>query len=126
MTDTITLKELLAVIVRRGKKLIALCLVFAVIFGAYCIFQRVRVIGSPENSSEVIEEAYQEELEVYQECKSVLDEQYQKRENNLKAYQQHLLDSVLMQLDPSCKASTVIDLAITELNAKDFETVFQV
>lgn len=126
MADTVTLKEMLAVVVRRGRTLIALCLVFAVLLGAFCAFQRIRAINDSDNTPEAIEQAYQDDLASYLTQKEVLTQQQLKLKQNLESYQTHMDTSLLMQLDAYKEASTVIDIAITELAPNDFEQVYEI
>ena len=126
MADTITLKELLAITVRRAKVLIAVALVFAIPVGALCADRNIDKMYSADNTVEAIEEKYQADLDVYQKQEQILSEQLLNLERSLESQQDHLSTSVLMQLDPSNKASTVINVAIAELAQSDFDKVYSI
>lgn len=126
MADTVTLKELLAVTVRRGKLLITFCLLFAVLLGAFFGLQGIRAVDDPKNTPEAIEQAYNEAMVSYLTQKETLSAQKVKQEHNLASHQDYMQNSLLMQLDPYSKAFTVIDFAVTELEPNDFKQIYEV
>lgn len=126
MADTITLKEMLAVVVRRGKLLITFCLVFAILLGALCAVQRLCDINDPSNTTEAIEKEYNAAMDRYLIQQEMLLSQQNKLEHDLESHRAHIDASLLMQLNPYNIASTMIDIAITELEPDDFKQIYEV
>lgn len=125
MKDTVTLKELAAITVRRGRLAVILVLVFAVLLGGVQAARQVKAARSDENSPEKIEERYQEAMDGYLEEKADLEEQLARAENQLESQREYNEKSPLMEIDPYNKAVTTVNLAIADIDEGAFEQVFR-
>ena len=89
MKDTVTLKELAAIAVRRGRLAIILALIFALLLGGWRAHGLIAKAKSEENSPEKIEERYQEAMESYAANKEDLEEQLAKAETQLESQREY-------------------------------------
>lgn len=126
MKDTVTLKELAAVVIRRGKQMIILALVFALALGGFKLSQWHSKINAPENTDEQIEERYQQAVETYTLQKEQLDLNLQELEKQLHSEQEYKESSMLMGIDPYDKAVTLMNIAITDIEESAFLQVYQI
>lgn len=125
MKDTVTLKELVAIALRRGKLILLLGLVFAVLLGVVHAAQLAVSVSSEENSPEKIEERYQRALETYEIDKKALEEQLDAAQHQLKSQEDYNAESLLMKIDPYDKSVTTINFAITDIDEDAFQQVFR-
>lgn len=125
MKDTITLKELVAIAVRRGRLAAVLALICAVLLGGWQAWKLVKSSNDEKNSPEKIEERYREAVKNYEESKENLERQLSSAEAQLESQREYNDKSVLMQIDPYNKAVTVINLAITDVDEGAFQQVFR-
>lgn len=125
MKDTVTLKELAAIVVRRGRLAVVLALIFALLLGGWRIQGLVKSANSEGNSPEKIEERYQEAMETYEESKADLEEQLSRTEAQLESQREYNEKSLLMEIDSHNKAVTTINLAVTDVDEGAFQQVFR-
>lgn len=125
MKDTVTLKELFAIVVRRGKLVLTLALVFALLMGAVQTYRQVSASMKEENSPEKIEERYQDALEQFGKDKENLEKQLEKAKWRLESQQEYNENSLLLRLDPHSKYVTSINLAVTDVEEGAFQQVFR-
>lgn len=107
MKDTITLKELAAILVRRGKLLIVFIVIFALLLGGWRMWN-LRASIAEEYSPDKIEERYQAAVLEYQQKTKVLEMQLQLAQ----AREEYFQKSLLMKLDPYNKVVVTIDTFI--------------
>ena len=112
MKDTVTLKELIAIAVRRGQLAVILALAFAALMGGWRSYTLFKAANSEDNRPEEIEKRYQETLETYRETEASLKEQLIRAEIKLASQQEYNDKSFLMKIDSNNKAITTINLAI--------------
>lgn len=115
MNDTITTTELLALLVRSGKKLLAAALVFAALLGCFQLYSQSRA------SQEAIADRKTEE---YRLKLAELEKTVQRESQAIQAKQTYLENSLLMQLDPYNVYDTTITLAVTDVDSQAFQQVF--
>lgn len=125
MKDTVTLKELAAIAVRRGRLAVILALILAVLLGGWRARTLFKESKSEDNSPEKIEERYQEALETYENTKGSLEKQITQAESQLESQQEYNEKSLLMEIDPYNKAVTTINFAITDVDEGAFQQVFR-
>ncbi|MBE6995178.1 MAG: hypothetical protein E7429_00365 [Ruminococcaceae bacterium] len=113
MNDTITTTELIALVIRGGKKILCAALVCAVLLGA--------VQASVEIRGKDSELATKEEEEYYQELRR-LEKTVAREEERLAERQEYLDNSLYMKLNPYDIYTTTISLAVADL---DYEAVHQ-
>lgn len=115
MRDTVTLKELLAIGVRRGKRILALGLLFAVLLGIVQAYRQVQAYGSEENTPEQIAMRYEEAMAQYNTEKETLETQLNVIQRKLENQQMYADSSLWLQLDPYNMYVTTISMAITDV-----------
>lgn len=125
MKDTVTLKELAAIAVRRGRLAVILTLVFAALLGGVQAYKQVKAARSNKNSPEKIEERYQKALATYEENKASLEDQLARTQIQLESQREYNDKSLLMEIDPLNKATTTVNLAITDIDEGAFQQVFR-
>ena len=125
MKDTVTLKELIAIAVRRGQLAVILALAFAALMGGWRSYTLFKAANSEDNRPEEIEKRYQETLETYRETEASLKEQLIRAEIKLASQQEYNDKSFLMKIDSNNKAITTINLAITDVDEGAFQQVFR-
>ena len=124
MKDTFTMKELLAILVRRGKMVLIFAMVFALLLGVWQGLKLTEAANAPKNTPEQIEKRYLAALETYQGEKAYLERQIadkQKQLDNQIAYNEK---SLLMNIDPLNKTVTTIYLMISGLNNVELNQMF--
>ncbi len=125
MKDTFTMKELAAILVRRGKIVLIFAVVFALLLGGWQGIRLAKDAKAPENTPEQIEDRYLEALEVYQEEKAELEQQIANRKKQLEQQIAYNEESLLMNIDPLNKTVTTIYLMISGLNNEELNQVPQ-
>lgn len=100
MDSTISLTDLLAVVIQKWKGICASLLVFAFLLGGYQAYKQVSLANNPENSPEKIEERYQTAIESYETQKEDLQRTLENQEELLKSKEEYLEKSILIQIDP--------------------------
>jgi len=125
MKDTVTLKELAAIAVRRGRLAVILALICAVLLGGWRAWSLIKSSGNEDNSPEKLEERYQAAMDEYETGKKSLETQLDKTQKQLESQQEYNEKSFLMEIDPHSKAVTTINLAIADVDEGAFQQVFR-
>lgn len=115
MREPISLKEILAALIRKGTFLLGMALILGVLLGGYKFLQLQVEAGKPENSPEKIEQKRENALAVWQEEKKSLEDDLQKARKNLQLQEEYCENSALMQMNPYDTAKCTIILSITGL-----------
>lgn len=126
MKNTVTLKELIAILIRRGKLLIVFVLAFALILGGYRLSGLITESKKEENAPEKIEERYQDARSLYEDTKIKQETLIQAAEDNFASQQEHNENSLLMQIDPYSVVSTTIDFSIVNIEEQAFDQSFRI
>lgn len=114
--NTISLIDLLAVMIRQWKGILASLLVFALLLGGYQTYKQISLANDPENSPEKIEERYQTALEDYETQKENLQKTLENQEKSLKSKEEYLEKSILIQIDPYDKYEANIVFTFTNID----------
>lgn len=125
MRDTVTLKELAAIVVRRGRLTIILALICALALGGKAAYTQFEQSRDEENSPEKIEERYLKALEEYEKEQDNLREQISRTEEQLESQKTYNAHTLLLDIDFHNKAVTTINLAITDVDEGAFQQVFR-
>lgn len=112
----ISLTELLAICLRRGKAALITALVFAVLLGGYQCYRQIRASQDEEYSAEKIEERYQDALEAYEKSIEDLEKSIEKTQKQLETRTEYQEKSYLMHIDPYNKYVTTIYFALTDID----------
>ena len=97
MREPISLKEILAAMIRKGTLLLWMALILGVLLGGYKFLQLRAEAGKPENSPEKIEQRQKEALEEWQYQKEQLENDLQKAKRNLALQEEYCENSDLYQ-----------------------------
>ena len=116
MKEPISLKEIMAVVIRKGRFLFCAALVAALLLGGYKFIGLRQEAGKPENSPEQIQLRYQQALETWEEQKQYLNKQIAATEDRLAQQKAYIENSVLMELDPHNTANCIMILAVSGLD----------
>ena len=115
MKDTVTLKELFAIVIRYGKRLVVLAVIFAVLLGAYRGVSLTKSNPTGDRLTEA-QAAYQQALEQYETEKATLEGQLEMADQILESQRVYMENSVLMNINPQEKYTTTISVAIDGRN----------
>lgn len=115
----ISLKEVLAVILRGGKKIILIAVAFAILFGAVSALNQ-------QTSSAASEQAYSTQIKEYEKAKEELDLEIEKLRKDLENQKQYNENSQLMQIDPYNKITTTVVFAISGVKLEQVTDPFMV
>lgn len=118
-TMEISLKEVLAVILRGGKKIILIAVAFAILFGAVSALNQ-------HTSSAASEQAYSTQIKEYEKAKEELDLEIEKLRKDLENQKQYNENSQLMQIDPYNKITTTVVFAISGVKLEQVTEPFKV
>lgn len=124
MKDTFTMKELAAILVRRGKTILIFAVVFALLLGGWRGFSLAESANAPENTPEEIEARYQKALAAYHTEKSSLKERIATKQQLLDKQVAYTEESLLMDIDPLNKAVSKIHLMVSGLNIEELQQAF--
>ena len=125
MKDVITLKELAAVVVRRGRLMIILALVLALALGAFGASRQISEMNSPKNTDQEIAQRNEEAMEAYLWEKATLEDELESLNRQLENELDYKENSPLMEISPYDKAVTIMNIAITDLEESAFLQVYQ-
>lgn len=126
MKETVTLKELIAIAVRRGRLMIVLAVICALVLGTVGIVEQVKLIDAPANLAATIQAEHEAAIESYEQQKAQLQEDLEKYQRYMKKEQDYHEKSTYLKIDPYNKAYVQIDLAITDFDENTFQQVFEV
>lgn len=115
MKEPISLKEILAVVIRKGNFLICMALAVAVLLGGYRFVKLRQEAAKPENSPEQIQARYEQAVEDYEERKAALEKSLAKAQGRLQRQEIYNENSILMVLDPFNTARCTMILAVSDL-----------
>lgn len=112
MREPISLKDIFAIIIKRGKLLICLAVIFALLLGIY------GALRGQTTSTEESALAYQEQLDSYKQTKEQLEEELEDAQLLYDRTKLYIENSPVMQLDPYnlYKSSSVFLITVTEDN----------
>ena len=115
----VNLKELLATIVRGGKKIVAAALILAVLFGAFSALAFFVLDTDAQ-------ERYELALEEYKQDKQALQDAYEKASMDVDNQRDYNENSRLMKLNPYNKITTTMVFAISGIKMEEITDSFQI
>lgn len=116
LENTVSLTDLLAVMIRKWKGTGISMLVFALLLGGYQGYKQYGLANDPENSPEKIEERYQTALENYETQKEDLQKTLENQEKSLASKEEYLEKSILIKIDPYKKYVTNIVFSFSNID----------
>lgn len=124
MREPICLKELLAVVVKRGKLVICFALIAAVLLGGFQFVKLSRVAKLPECSPEALEKSYQSAMAAYEDELAQLQKVLDQANAKLASQNAYNNDSILMNLDPNNAAVSNTVFSVSGLDALLLEEAY--
>lgn len=115
MKETVTFQELLAITVRRGKFVLCMALLFALLMGGLQILRGNGNTSVSQSGSEV-NAAYEAELAAYEEKKAAFLTEKAWYEKKLEQQAAYYEESPLMHLDPYNLAVAYMDFYVTDID----------
>lgn len=112
MREPISLKEILAVIVKRGRGILLAALALAIVLGAYEGKKQLDLSKLPENSPQQIEAEYQVALANHEANKIALQAALKETEFALERQKNYIENSRLMKIDPYYLARSIRVLSV--------------
>lgn len=125
MNEPISLKEILAVIVRRGRVILCFAVIAAILAGAYQFKVQYAAYRNPANVPEQFEAVYQIQTAEYNKTLSEYNKQLDAARRSLEQQLSYNENSILMQVDPYNMALDTFVLAITDVTEIQSEAYSQ-
>lgn len=125
MKEPISIREIFAAIIKRGRLILCVAVALAIVMGAMQLRTQIQNSGLSENSAENIEKRYQEAMEKYNGTKEALEKSMEDTQMFVERQQDYIKQSKLMQLDPYNMYRSQIVIAISASNGEDFKDVFE-
>ena len=115
MREPISLKEILAALIRKGTFLLWMALILGILLGGYKFLQLRAEAGKPENAPEKIEQRREAAQAEWQDKKEQLEKELEKAKKDLELQEEYCENSILMQVNPYDTAKCTIIVSITGL-----------
>lgn len=125
MKEPISIKEILAVVIKRGMAIVCVALVFAMLLGGLKGFQQLRTVRSAANTQQEVDARNEAALEDYRAQYDLAQSMLEKTQYKLEKLQEYNEESLLMQIDPYNKYRSYAILALTEVEEDAFQQVYQ-
>lgn len=125
MKEPISIKEILAVVVKRGAAIICVALACAVLLGGLQGVRQLRTVKSPDNTAEAVKQRNDVALETYQIQYAIGNSMLENAQYKLDKQIEYNAESLYMQLDPYNKYKSYIILAVTEVESDAFQQVYE-
>lgn len=122
MKEPISIKELVAIILKRGKLIICMALIGAILAGGAKGYKELQTARLPQYSEEVIEQNYIQEMNEYEEQKKVLIEELGYLEAHLEYIEAYSKTSILLQIPSWQTPTNVITFTIEKDSSSQEES----
>lgn len=116
MREPISLKEVLAVVIKRGWGILIAAVAVAVVLGGLQFKKQMDYANAPENSAQQIEAEYQVALAEYEQQLAFLQESLEENSLLLERQKTYNDTSLLMQMDPFNAPKSIVVLSISGLD----------
>ena len=125
MKEPISIKEILAIVIRHGKTVILTALVLAIALGALQGMSTMKTVNSPENDPEEAAIRYEEALAESTLQMNILNYYIATAEHRVEKTKDYLDNSPLMQLDPYNKYESHVVLSVGGLDEAEYVRAYQ-
>lgn len=125
MKEPISIKEILAVVIKRGMAIICVALVFAMLLGGLKGFQQLRTVKGAANTQQQVDARNEAAQKDYQAQYDLAQSTLEKIQYKLEKQQEYNAESLLMQIDPYNKYKSYVILALTEVDTNAFQQVYE-
>ena len=125
MKEPISIKEILAIVIRRGKAVIGAALVLAIALGGYQGMNTLKKVKAPTNTPELVaqrNEAARAESDAQTE---MVNDNIETAKHRIQMAKEYLAESPLMQLDPYEKYESHVVLSIGGLDESEYVRAYQ-
>jgi len=125
MKEPISIKEILAIVIRHGKTVILTALVLAIALGGLQGMKVMKTVNAPENAPEAValrneEAAAESELQT-----AVLNDYIATAKHRIEKTKEYLDEAPLMKLDPYNKFESHVVLSIAALDESEYVRAYQ-
>lgn len=118
MKEPISIKEILAIILKRGKVIICITLAMAILCGGFMFTKRLQEATDPDNSDSSIDIRNEALWNAYLDEKEELENMVTYMQNKLYNQKDYNENSILMSLDPYHLYQSYIAIAVTGIESK--------
>ena len=125
MKEPISIKEILAIVIRRGKAVLVTALVLAVALGGFQGFQTLKQVTSPTNTAELVAQRNQAARAESDAKSEMLRDYIKTAEHRVEMAREYMAESPLMKLDPYSKYESHVVLSIASLNEEEYVRAYQ-
>lgn len=117
MKEPISIKEILAIILKRGKVIICVTLAVAILCGGFMFAKRLQEATDPNNSDSSIDIRNEEKMNAYLSEREELENMVTYMQNKLYNQKDYNENSILMSLDPYHLYQSYIAIAVTGIGS---------
>ena len=107
--------DLVALCVRKGRKILITGLVFAALLGGWQLYKQIQASRDPEFSEEKIEARYQEAIKKYNNKVASLQKSIADKQSEKASAESYVKDSLKMKVDPTNTYRTYIFLGFSDI-----------
>lgn len=125
MKEPISIKEILAIVIRRGKAVVLTALVLAVALGGLQGFKTLKQVKAPSNTAEQVAQRNEAARAESDAQIDMLKYNIEIAEHRVKKAREYLTESPLMQLDPYDKYESHVALSIGNLDEAEYVRAYQ-
>ena len=115
MTEPISIKELISVVLKSGKRMVCLCLVLAVLAGGLQIYMQWDYANSTKRPEEEVELEYQNALQQYEARKAQLETVLNSTQEYVSGHRKYMDTSVLMRIDATSRPTSQMELKVSNV-----------
>lgn len=126
MKEPISIKEILAIVIKRGIAVICVAVMLAALLGGFQGFRKLQAVRAPSNSAAEVDKRNNKAMAEYNAQTAALQCAIETVNYKIEKQREYNENSLLMQLDPYNKYTSNIVLAITELEENAFLQVYKI
>ena len=125
MKEPISIKEILAIVIRRGKAVIGAALVLAIALGGYQGMNTLKKVKAPTNTPELVAQR-NEAARAETDAQTVMaNDNIATAKHRIEMAREYLAESPLMQLDPYDKYESHVVLSVGGLDESEYVRAYQ-
>lgn len=125
MKEPISIKEILAIAIKRGTAVLCAAIALAALLGGFQGVRKLQAVRAPSNSAAEIEQRNEKALADYNTQTEALQQAIDTATYKIEMQKEYNENSLRMKLDPYNKYTSNIVLAITELDENAFLQVYK-
>lgn len=125
MKEPISIKEIMAVVLKRGKAILCAAIALAILLGGVQGVRGLMEANNPENTAEKVAQRNEEAMADYEKQRSILQGYIDNTLYKLEEQERYNEESLLMQLDPNNEYRCHMLMAITGVDETAFQQVYE-